>query len=304
MRWRKLGLVYCPDGSQWWARSYAHLPTADVLGDGRIRVYFAGLDEHRYGRIGYVDVDAADPLRVLEIGQEPVLDLGELGTFDDCGVNPSCVLDVEGRKYLYYIGWQRCERVPYMLFAGLAVSDDNGATFQRVQPVPVLDRTPVEPFLRSATTVLREGDTFRVWYVSGLRWIVINGVQYPSYVIRHATSADGLHWTSSPHICIDFKDADEFGFGRPWVIRDGNLYRMWYAIRSRSAPYRIGYAESSDGIVWTRRDDQAGIAASTDGWDAEMVCYPNVVTVNGAHLMFYNGNGHGKSGFGCALLET
>ena len=78
---------------------------------------------------------------------------------------------------------------------------------------------------------------------------------------------------------------------------------MWYSIRSRSAPYRIGYAESADGLAWTRKDDAVGIARSESGWDGEMVCYPAVIDVNGRRLMFYNGNRHGATGFGCAVLE-
>src|SRR5829696_7153437 len=69
MRWRKLGLVYRPSGCQWWARGYAHLPTPELRDNGVIRVYFAALDEHKYGRIGHVDVAASDPLRVLAEGQ-------------------------------------------------------------------------------------------------------------------------------------------------------------------------------------------------------------------------------------------
>lgn len=300
MHWQKQGLIYAPSGERWWAKSYAHLPTADVINDKIIRVYFAALDAQKYGRIGYVDLDANNPQRILRVAQEPVLGLGELGLFDDSGVNPSCMVTVGTRKYLYYIGWQRCTRVPYMLFTGLAISED-GELFTKVARVPVLDRTVREPFIRSATTILIEEDRWRAWYVSGLGWTRVNNVQYPTYVIRHAESANGLVWTSSEDICINLADTDEFGFGRPWVVKDGAVYRMWYSIRSRSRPYRIGYAESTDGIHWARQDAQVSIEKSATGWDSEMICYPCVIDVHGSRLMFYNGNRHGESGFGYAI---
>jgi hypothetical protein len=78
---------------------------------------------------------------------------------------------------------------------------------------------------------------------------------------------------------------------------------MWYSVRSRAAPYRIGYAESPDGLSWNRKDDQVGIHRSEDGWDAEMICFPAVIDVCGKRLMFYNGNQHGATGFGVAVLE-
>jgi predicted GH43/DUF377 family glycosyl hydrolase len=301
MRWRKLGRVYAPTGDQPWARQYAHLPTPVLLEPGRIRVYFAGLDADKFGRVGFVDVDAADPTRVLRASPEPVLDLGEPGTFDDSGVNPSCLLRAGDRWRMYYIGWQRSRRVPYLLFAGLAASTD-GERFERTSRAPVLDRTDAEPFLRSATSVLAVEGGFRAWYVSATGWTTVNGEPYPRYVVRTADSGDGLQWSAGGQVCIDL-EGDEFGIGRPWVVRDPDRYRMWYSIRSHSRPYRMGYAESANGLRWERHGDRAGIVASDSGWDSEMVCYAAVIDVNGRRLMFYNGNRHGATGFGVAVLE-
>lgn len=301
MRWRKLGRVYAPSGDRPWARQYAHLPTPVVWDERTVRVFFAGLDDAKFGRVGYVDVDAADPTRVVREPPEAVLDLGEPGTFDDCGVNPSCVVRGGDRWRMYYIGWQRGRRVPYQLFGGLAESAD-GERFERRRRAPVLDRTDAEPFLRSAPVVLRIDGSYRAWYVSATGWTTVNDQPYPQYVVRLAESADGVNWSSGGPVCIDLAD-DEFGIGRPWVVRDPDRFRMWYSIRSRSRPYRIGYAESADGRTWHRRDDRAGIAAADAGWDAEMVCYAAVVDGNGRRLMFYNGNRHGATGFGAAVLE-
>ena len=302
MRWCKRGLIYAPSGERWWARSYATIPTAEQIDERVLRVYFASLDEHLRGRIGYVEVDARDPSRVLRESAEPVLDIGPPGLFDDAGVNPSCVVRVAGKRYLYYIGWQRCATVPYMLFAGLAVADEEGR-FEKLQRVPVLDRTSGEPFLRSATSVLGAGDSFQAWYVSGLGWEEITGKRYPTYTIRYAESVDGVHWQSRSEPCLSLT-GDEFGFGRPWVLRERDKYCMWYSIRSRSAPYRIGYAESRDGVRWLRKDDEAGIERSEEGWDSEMICYPCVLDVAGKRYMFYNGNQYGATGFGYAVLES
>lgn len=278
------------------------MPTVDVLDERVLRIYFAGLDADSFGRIGFVDVDARNPSRILREATEPVLDLGSPGLFDDSGVNPSCLVQVDGKRYLYYVGWQRCERVPYQLFAGLAVSVD-GERFDRVQRVPVLDRTPGEPFLRSATSVLCGPDRFQAWYVSGLGWETMAGRLYPRYTIRFAESEDGMAWRSRGEPCLGFDD-EEFGFGRPWVLRDADRYRMWYSIRSRSEPYRIGYAESPDGAHWTRNDGEFAIGRSSEGWDSEMTCYACVVDAGGERYMFYNGNRHGSTGFGYAVLES
>ena len=166
-----------------------------------------------------------------------------------------------------------------------------------------MERTDEEPFIRSTPCVLREGSGLKMWYVSTVKWTRDeHGLHYVC-VIRYATSCDGISWESHGHICLEPDLPDEYAVGRPSVIRDGQLYRMWYSVRSFSKLYTLGYAESADGIVWERMDGKAGIGKSESGWDSEMICYPCVVTVKGQKLMFYNGNGRGLSGFGYAVLE-
>lgn len=302
MKWRKLGRVFLPDGSLWWARSYAHLPTPRIFGD-TLRIYFAGLDDSRVGRIGYVEINDGDPAQYTFVTPEPVLDIGAPGLFDDSGVNPACFLDAADGPIMYYIGWHRGTTTPYALFAGAAREEPSGE-LRKIQRTPVLDRTKEEPFLRSAMSVLRVGEEMHAWYVCGLGWGAGPDQRYPSYVVRHAKSPDGLTWPAEGVTCIDFAEPEEFGIGRPWVIRDGTSYKMWYSIRSTVRPYRIGYAESGDGLHWERRDSEVGISASPSGWDSEMLCYPAVVDIGSRRLMFYNGNRHGETGFGVAEMES
>jgi hypothetical protein len=212
------------------------------------------------------------------------------------------VLARNGDLFLYYIGWQRSHRVPYALFAGVAVSAD-GLGFRRLYRTPILDRTTDEPFIRSAVTILVEHGSFRCWYVSALRWTTVAEKPYPEYVIRYAESKDGVIWKAYSHVCIPIEN-EEFGIGRPWVVKDDNLYRMWYSIRSRVEPYRIGYAESNDGLTWNRQDGRQDLARSDRGWDSEMICYPCVCDFSERRYLFYNGNRHGSTGFGYAALDS
>jgi hypothetical protein len=77
---------------------------------------------------------------------------------------------------------------------------------------------------------------------------------------------------------------------------------MWYSYRGSS--YRIGYAESDDGVAWVRKDEEAGIDVSPDGWDSEMIEYPCVFDHAGSRYMLYNGNGYGATGIGLAELSS
>jgi predicted GH43/DUF377 family glycosyl hydrolase len=271
-----------------------------------LRVYFASTDEDNIGRLGFVDLDPEQPERLLRRTDVPVLDAGECGAFDDCGVNPSCLVDRGKEQWLYYIGYQRTEKTPYLLFSGVAVSRDGGDTFVRKQTTPILDRVEGELTIRSAPCVLPDGDSWRAWYVSASRWRSLeSGRKIPEYGIRAATSADGIHWQARPELALTPRAGEEVGFGRPWVAREDGGFRMWYSVRcvsvSNELTYpRLGTAVSRDGYSWIREDDQVGIARSDRGWDSEMICYAAVVQVGSRRLMFYNGNGNGKTGFGLA----
>lgn len=301
--WTKQGLLYSPDGSMPWEQKYALLPTPFTVSEEILRIYYSSLNGDMIGSIGYIELNT-ETLKIVNKSRAPSLSPGERGLFDDSGVNCSSVIAMpDGTVRMYYIGWQRAERVPYLLFSGLAISHDGGHTFHRYQQTPILDRCKEDPFIRSAPSVLKMGAHWHAWYVSGSRWDWINGVQYPIYEIRHALSEDGVVWAPDAEPSIKHVSADEFGLGRPWVIElDGKL-RMWYSIRSRSLPYRIGYAESSDGIHWERLDNLAGISSSSSGWDSEMVCYAAVVRVHNKLFMVYNGNRHGSTGLGLALSD-
>jgi len=303
MKWKKWGLIYSPDKSRWWSRTHAYLPTPDIIDKETIRVYSSSRDENLIGRIGYVEFSTEEPNKNLIVTPTPVLDVGSFGTFDEFGVSPCCIINKEDQKLLYYVGWQRSISSSYSIFCGLALSNDNGLTFVRYSKAPILDRTDREPFLRSSVSVIEDNGIYRMWYVSGDGWTKFNDKPCPTYIIRYSESKDGYLWKTTGKICIVSKSEDEFGFGRPWVIKDNTIYRMWYSVRTKSKPYFIGYAESPDGLEWERKDETVGIHCSEEGWDSEMICFCCVFDLNSKRHMLYNGNRHGTEGFGYAELD-
>jgi len=143
-----------------------------------------------------------------------------------------------------------------------------------------------------------------------VRWVVVDGKPEPVYHIRYAESRDGVNWDRPGTVCIDLKSPEEGGITRPCVIKEHGFYRMWYCHRgvrdyrtNKANSYRIGYAESPDGISWERKDELAGIDVSDEGWDSVMITYPYVYEHQGQKHLIYNGNGFGQSGFGHAVLR-
>ena len=303
MRWRKLGLVYCPDGSRWWAKSHAMIPTPLRLDEERVRVFITCCDAEGVGRVGYVDVSAHDPRKVLGVASEPVLDIGKDGTFDENGVLACSAIKAKGRYWMYYAGFELGRKIRYRLLTGCATAGDPAGPFRRVWPVPVLERSEDELFFRCGPFVRHEDGRFRLWYVAGSGWERVGGSLKPVYEIRYAESEDGIHWPRKGQTCIAVERDDEHGFGRPYVVFHEGKYRMFYSVRRRDvASYRLGYAESDDGLHWERKDEEVGLDVSDSGWDAEMICYSAVIQLRGRWFMFYNGNDFGRTGFGVAEL--
>jgi len=304
MKWEKRGLIYCPDGNVEWKTMFAMLPTP-LLIDGKLRIFLGFCDQKNVGRIGYVDVNPDNPNEIYKISAQPVLDTGRKGAFDDNGVVPISILNGHGRILLYYVGFQLGIQVPYYMFGGLAISSDGGESFTRYSESPILDRIGDEIYARCGINVIEDHGIYKMWYVGSNKegWTQSGGKLKPLYIMKYVESTDGIHWDSNPITCMNYKDADEHGFGRPYVWRESNgLYRMLYSIRTYSRGYYIGYAESVDGIKWIRMDNKAGIDLSENGWDSENLSYPYIFNYKDKTYLFYNGNGCGKSGFGYAEL--
>ncbi len=84
------------------------------------------------------------------------------------------------------------------------------------------------------------------------------------------------------------------------------IYSYRSSINYRTNPatsYRLGYAESLDGIKWERLDDRVGIGLSNSGWDSLMMEYASSYVFKGNRYLVYNGNGFGESGFGYAVRQ-
>lgn len=305
MRWKKLGVVWKPNGQVAWAKTHAAVPTPFRLNDEVIRVFVTCLDEQGRGRPGYVDLAAADPTRILQVSADPLLDIGVPGTFDDNGLMVISLVEPEpGTLYLYYVGFELCTHIRYRLFSGLAMSRDGGKTFQRYSRTPILDRTNEELYFRGGPFVMLDENVFKLWYVTGSEWTEIGGKLMPVYDLRYQESKNGIDWQPTGQLSLAITGVDEHGFGRPWVIKRGpNDYQIFYSVRRRSlAAYRLGYAESRDGIHWVRKDHQMGLDVSPGEFDSDAIMYSAVMVVGEQTYCFYNGNNFGEQGFGVAML--
>ena len=299
--WEKKGLLFKNTNNSWWTKSHVMLPTIDKIYENKFRIYYSSRDKFNRSHIGCSEIEILNSeIKLIRHYDQPVFSIGELGTFDDNGVTPSCIINHDGYKYLYYIGWNSGSTTRMSLIAGLAKSIDGGLTFKRVSKGPLLERTNIEPYsILTAPYVLFDNNIWRMFYVSCDGW---RNKDLPTYNIKYAESYDGLNWKREGHVCIDYNSINETALARPWVIKDSNKYKMWFSYKDPKIGYRIGYAESVDAKNW-KRIDKFCLDVSESGWDSQMVEYSCVFDYGKYRFMLYNGNDYGKSGLGYAVIK-
>ena len=185
------------------------------------------------------------------------------------------------------------------IFGGLAIKSSNSGKFKRYSKAPIIERNKINPYINTSPFVLRDIDLWRMYYVAGVEWV---HKDLPRYNIQYAESLDGLEWQRQGHVCIDFKDDEETALARPYVLKDDGVYKMWFC--HKGDDYRMGYAESLDGINWERKDELAGLDVSVSGWDSQMVAYPCVFRHDDFYYLLYNGDNYGFGGAGYASSKS
>jgi len=316
MKWVKLGKIFDPTEHALANNciEFAQSPQTLIMHD-RVRIYFSTRERDAVGKylshIAFVDF-GKDLKNIIDISKNTVIELGGLGCFDEHGIFPVNVIRDGERILAYTTGWNRKVSVSVDAAIGLAISHDEGLTFQKLGAGPVMASSLKEPFLVADAYVAKYGGLYHMWYIYGTKWKKFAESEPPDrvYKIAHAQSEDGINWRrDGRHIITDKLNADECQ-ALPTVFYRNGQYHMYFCYRQAHGfrnqshnAYRVGYAYSSDLENWQRDDDQAGIDVSETGWDSQMQCYPHTFEMNGKVYMLYNGNEFGRNGFGLAVLD-
>jgi len=300
--WEKLGLIFDPQRDTGWIASHAVPPSPIVRDDGTCRVFYAGRDVNNRSHISWFDVDLKDPLKKVASNDRYLAAPGPLGHFDDHGIFASSVVRLYDRLRIYTIGWSPGVRKP-LFYASIGVIEtkDFGETYDVRSDVPVLGRSIYDPCHVTGPFVLVENGLWRMWYVSGIRWVETAEGLKSHYNVKYAESVDGINWQRNGLVSIDFADSTETNIARPCIVRGAQGYEAWFSY-DRGQGYRMGYGRSPDGLVFDRNIvDPPVIAPSDLAFETDSVCHPAIVSYGGRRFMFYNGNGFGRDGIALAI---
>lgn len=136
-----------------------------------------------------------------------------------------------------------------MWFTSAGLAGDGFHALRETQSVDGLKWEPATgPLLQDvyAPTVLKEKETYRIWYTD---------VSRDTWVFRTATSSDGRNWKVHPEAVLKPKAGWESSrIFYPTVLKVDGVYLMWYGSywSARKQTTAIGFAASVDGIHWHR----------------------------------------------------
>jgi hypothetical protein len=313
--WKKLGKIFDPTliKGKNWMNEFSQAPSV-IIFDKFIRIYFSCRpkpdEKGQYvSYTAFVDLNRTNFYNIIKISDEPILKLGDLGTFDEFGIYPATFIRSENKILVYYTGHTRCESVPFNTAIGYAISNNNGVTFTKLGNGPILSYSPNEPFALSGPKIRKFNNIWYLWYISGSKWVEKDNKPELIYRIRMAKSFDGFNWTKLDRNIINEKLGVNEVQASPDVFFKNGKYHMFFCYMvtpdfrtDKNKTYRIGYAFSTDLEYWIRDDTKAGIDVSIEGWDSEMISYPHVFELDEKIYMLYLGNQVGRFGFGIAQL--
>ena len=203
--------------------------------DDTFHLWYSGVDAFNENRIGHAI--SLDGINWEKDTANPVLDLGEPGSFDDHELIHPFVIYENNQYWMYYNGHDgTTQRIV------LATSIDK-VNWDRYYLNPILNPGPEEwdSYELGPLCVVVYQDTFRLFYT---------GLKLDKTVrIGYAFSTDGYHYTKyADNPVLDFGDPgqwDDAGVGLPYVIVDeeDSLYKMWYG-GSDGDLFQTGYATS------------------------------------------------------------
>jgi hypothetical protein len=300
--WKKKGLFFRPNQTLYWQNSHAAIPTSIKIDKNIVRTYFNSRDKENKAYVGFFDWEL-DTKKVIFKASDPVLTPGEFGFFDDHGVQVTSIVRYGEAIYMYYLGWNPGLKKPlFYTSIGLAISSDGGDSYTKYSDAPIMQRSKFDPWMVSGATVLKENDLWRMYYLSGQKMVFKNDEVISYYDLKYAESSDGIHWNRNGITCLEL-NKNETNISRLSILKK-EKYKAWYPYKlKKNNGYRIGYAESNDGIKWNRFNDCVNLKTTQNSWDSDSLDKVEVIQGLDEKIILYNGNKFGYDGIGMAILK-
>lgn len=266
---------------------------------GRLELLVSGRDLRGESRIGAMTFEWGDPPRLLDV-TEPLLEKGDLGTFDMNGVGYPWLVRHGDVERMFYVGWTRMGGdIPFRNQMGLAERSGTSGLFHRMSRASWFPASDDEAIGTGSCSVDRMPDgRWRMLYVNFVAWERDGEAVKHRYNVRQAFSQDGLNFDRRRSTVVIELEDDEVAIASPaprWV---GDTQEILFTARTQN--YRIySVPVTASGDILRRR---TLLDIARGDWDADMQAYPRILRHDGVDWLFYCGDGYGRAGIGMVTL--
>ncbi len=205
----------------------------------------------------------------IKYKDNPVFGSKELGTCFDVQVLRIC------GKYRMYFSWRPKDALAY---------SDSSDGIHWNDPTIILLPNPQEQRI-NRQCVLPYGEKWLMWFTAQ---------NNNESRIALAESDDGEHFTriSGDYVLVPEEAWEKKSVMNPFVLFDEQrkVFRMWYAGGETYEPNALGYAESKDGVHWTKHQNNPIFQHGTEYYDCDRVGGCELKRLpDGRYIMFYIG---------------
>lgn len=230
----------------------------------------------------------------------PVIYYGQFGEWDNYRRVES-IIRVNDTLKMWFSAYKE---IPFEMRIGYASSID-GISWE-IHPNPVLDIGQDGEWDDSfvyGPSVIYHNNEYLMWYTGN------GGNDNPSR-IGYASSDDGINWEKDQVNNPVVETGPEGSYYESWlnhpcVIRNDGLFEMWFSGHDVFEHYRIGYANSEDGINWDYISEEPVLdIGASETWDDIAVYRPSVIIDDHQYKMWYSGYNGSRHRVGYALGNT
>jgi hypothetical protein len=302
--WKKTGLTYSSKLSNpQWGQTHALVPTPVVIDSRTVAIYSSFIDSEFRGRIGRVDVTIIEGIpEVSKIYQEPILDLGKVGTFSQYGVGMGAFWPNKVGGDLYYVAFDRPKEVKFRAFTGKAVFEQKSGVYRHESSEPKFGPEMGGTTIVGLHDILEFDGLIHALISIGSGFEIINGKEFPQYQVHIASGPDIDQLVINPTPIIE-ATKPTYRIGRPRIKRILGGFEVLVTAGTIHGSYLPEAYYSSDLISWVRGPIDTFTKNSIDGFDDKHQCYLSRFELNDETWIVYNGNQMGIDGFGFAKGE-
>jgi predicted GH43/DUF377 family glycosyl hydrolase len=244
--------------------------------DDGYKMWFHGLSDH--GKAVIYLANSSDGKNWTRFVNEPVLMNGEPGSWDSLSVSAPVVIKENNLYKMYYTGhndsfgqWS----------IGLAISYD-GVVWEKTGD-PVLSGSIVTNDFKLTASDIQK--------INGAYYLYLTCKnEINDYIIRLATSPDGLNWqmTYEP-LLVKTEEWEGNAIYFPSIVQIGSQFKMVYMNSPINDNYAFGTAVSLDGVHWTKTINNPIFTELSTNNNYSKIAYPHYHYEDNNEMIFYTG---------------